>query len=118
MKTGTSNRIGLIVAFAAVAALAALTVATVPSVSAEDAEEAEVVTSTFHVDGMTCGGCEVGVRRVVKKLEGVEDVEASHKEGTAVVTYQAGTVTPEQIIEAIETLGYSAELPAEEGEGA
>jgi len=34
--------------------------------------EAEgTTTSTFHVTGMTCGGCEVGVRRVVSKLEGV-----------------------------------------------
>ncbi len=118
MKTRVSKRIGVTVALAAVAALAALTAASVPFVSAEDAEETDVAISTFHVKGMTCGGCEVGVRRVVKKLEGVEDVEASHKEGTAVVTYQPGTVTPEQIIEAIETLGYSAELPAEEGEGA
>lgn len=72
--------------------------------------EPGVTTTTFQVTGMTCGGCEVGVRRVVKKLEGVETVEASYEAGTATVTYNAGEVTPDDIIAAIEELGYTAEL--------
>ena len=84
-----------------------------------DSTEAEsFATSTFHVTGMTCGGCEVGVRRMVNKLEGVEDVEASHKAGTATVTYQADKVTPDAIIAAIEELGYTAELEVGEEEDA
>ena len=71
-------------------------------------------TATFHVTGMTCGGCEVGVRRIVKKLDGVDEVEASHEEATAVVTYRADEVTPEDIIAAIEELGYTAELASDE----
>lgn len=83
------------------------------------AEPADALTtSTFHVTGMTCGGCEVGVRRVVQKLDGVEEVEASHREETAVVTYRTGEVTPEEIIAAIEELGYSAELASGEDEDA
>ena len=77
-----------------------------------------LTTATFHVTGMTCGGCEVGVRRVVKKLDGVEEVEASHREETAVVTYRAGEVTPEDIIAAIEELGYAAQLAGGEDEDA
>ena len=80
--------------------------------------EAETATSTFHVTGMTCGGCEVGVRRVVKKLEGIENVEASHKNGTATVTYRTDQVHPDDIIAAIEELGYTAELEVEEEAGA
>jgi copper chaperone CopZ len=76
--------------------------------------KAEATTSVFEVTGMTCGGCEVGVRRVVKKLEGVEEVEASHKEGTTTVTYDPEQVGPEDIIEAIEELGYTAELQLDE----
>ncbi len=70
--------------------------------------------SRFHVEGMTCGGCEVAVRRLVGKLDGVDDVEASHQEGSAVVTYEPDKVTPEDIIVAIAQLGYTAEL--EDGE--
>lgn len=81
-------------------------------------EAGDTATSTFHVTGMTCGGCEVGVRRAVGKLEGVEEVEASHEEGTATITYQANMVTPDAIIAAIEELGYTAELKADEEEDA
>lgn len=80
--------------------------------SAQD--EANATTSTFHVSGMTCGGCEVGVRRVVKKLEGVETVEASYEDETATVTYLPDRVTPDDIIAAIEELGYTAHLASDE----
>ena len=84
-----------------------------------DSSEAEsAATSTFHVTGMTCGGCEVGVRHIVNKLEGVQEVEASHEEGTATVTYRVDKVTPDDIIAAIEQLGYTAELATSEEEDA
>lgn len=83
-----------------------------------DAPSEGMRTSIFHVTGMTCSGCEVGVRRVVGKLDGVEDVEASHDDGTATVTYETGKVTPEAIIAAIEELGYTAELADSDEEDA
>jgi copper chaperone CopZ len=46
----------------------------------------------------------------VRKLDGVERVEASYKEGRAELTYDRGNVTPEQIEDAIEKVGYQAEL--------
>lgn len=79
-----------------------------------DGDEAET-TSTFDVEGMTCGGCEAGVKLKVKKLDGVTSVEASYDEGTAVVTYDPEKVTPGQIIAAIEELGYDAELREDDG---
>ncbi len=86
---------------------------------AESREGASLVTSAFAVEGMTCGGCEAGVRLAVGKLEGVETVEASYEENRAEVTYDPAQVTPERIIAAIQELGYTAELigpAAEEGE--
>ena len=83
------------------------------SAAAED-ETARIVTATFAVEGMTCGGCEAGVEIKVGRLAGVQSVEASHEEGRAAVTYAPDEVTPEAIIEAIEELGYSAELVEEE----
>lgn len=73
-------------------------------------EEADTTVSTFKVEGMTCGGCEAGVKAKVKKLAGVDSVEASYQEGTARVVYDPAKVTPQQIIAAIEQLGYEAEL--------
>ncbi len=85
--------------------------------AAAAAAETSTVTATFHVTGMTCGGCEVAVERAVKKLEGVDKVKASYKDERAVVTYDPSRVTPERIIAAIETLGYQAELATEDGGG-
>ena len=66
--------------------------------------------SKFDVQGMTCGGCEAGIRRGVKNLDGVIDVRASYKTGSAEVTFDPAKVTPEQIAQAIEKVGYQAEL--------
>ncbi len=81
------------------------------TVAADD--DTRAVTSTFKIEGMTCGGCELGVKMTIKKLDGVESVEASYEDGEAEVVYDPKTVTPEDIIAAIEDLGYSAkfELP-------
>lgn len=68
------------------------------------------VASIFKVQGMTCGGCEAGVKAKVKRLAGVESVEASYAQGTARVVYDPAKVTPEKIIAAIEELGYKAQL--------
>ena len=80
------------------------------------ANESNTVTSTFHVTGMTCGGCEVGVKRAVAKLDGVEDVTASYKQGSAVVTYDPARLKPASIVAAIEKLGYEGKLKTDDGE--
>lgn len=81
-----------------------------------DAPPSNSTTTIFKVEGMTCGGCEVGVRLAVKKLAGVETVTASYDEGRAEVAYDPEEVTPEEIEAAIESLGYEAEPEQPEGE--
>ncbi len=84
-------------------------VALIGTSSASDVA-AETVTKVFDVEGMTCGGCEVAVKRAVSKIDGVDSVKASHEDGRAEVTYDPGNVTIEQIVKAIEKLGYQAKL--------
>lgn len=90
----------------------ALVIAGCTSRSAVAADAVETVVSTFDVDGMTCGGCEAGVKMTVGKLDGVRTVTASHKEGRADVTYDPIQLTAQQIAEAIGKLGYEATLVA------
>jgi copper chaperone CopZ len=78
------------------------------TVGAEESQ-AGLETTVFKVEGMTCGGCEASVKMVVKKLDGVEKVTASHKEGRATVTYDPAKVTTDDIEAAIEKIGYTAE---------
>ena len=80
-------------------------------------DDSQFVTSTFEIDGMTCGGCELGVKMKIKKLDGVRSVKASYEDGQAKVVYYPSTVTPDDIIAAIEDLGYTAELVGDETEG-
>jgi Cu+-exporting ATPase len=68
-----------------------------------------------HVDlpisGMSCASC---VARIEKRLNQLEGVEASVSFATerASVDYDAGTVAPERLVEAVAEAGYQAALPA------
>ena len=62
----------------------------------------------LNVEGMTCPMCPLMVKTAVKNLEGVIEVDVNYKEAKAVVSYQEGKVTVEQIIKAIEKVGFKA----------
>jgi len=55
------------------------------------------------------------VKLAVRKLNGVHQVEASYKEGKAVVVYEPSTVSVEEIKAAIDKVGFKAELQSESG---
>jgi len=75
------------------------------------AEQPRWVTTVFPTEGMTCGGCEHAIQAAVGKLGGVKLVRASHLQKRTEVTYDAVRVRPEQIVAAINQLGYRARLP-------
>jgi len=56
---------------------------------------------------MTCGGCENAVKRTLERLDGVEEVSASHDTGLVGVRFDQDKVTPAVLREQIEGLGYS-----------
>lgn len=69
-------------------------------------------TVTLNVEGMYCGGCAVSVRVALKKLEGVQDAKVDAKKAQAVVDYVEGKVTVEQMVQAVEKVGYKASKPS------
>lgn len=70
-------------------------------------------TATGHVEleigGMTCASCAARIERKLNKLDGVTATVNYATEKASVDV--AGEVTPEQLIEAVETVGYTAQLP-------
>ena len=60
----------------------------------------------LKVDGMHCGGCEGRVKRVLEALPQVDEVAASHVEGTAVVTLNAD-VADDVLKSKVEGLGFT-----------
>jgi len=72
----------------------------------------ELRTVTLAIRGMTCGGCVLGTRTVLRRLPGVTTAAVSYERGTAVVTYDPAKVTVAQMIAAIQTLKYTATVVA------
>jgi copper chaperone CopZ len=69
-----------------------------------------VSTVTLTVEGMTCSSCSVAVRTALKRLDGVRDARVSVEEKRAVVDYEPTKVTPQQMVDAVNRLGYRASL--------
>lgn len=65
----------------------------------------------FDVAGMDCGGCVIGTRAALRKVEGVAQADATYDEatgeGTAWAVYDPAKVTPERLMAAIRELGYT-----------
>jgi copper chaperone len=62
---------------------------------------------TFNVPDMSCGHCKAAVEGELNKLSGVEAASADIEKGTVEVSYDEGTVTIEDLEEAIEEAGYT-----------
>lgn len=77
----------------------------------EQAIPAGFARADFDVAGMDCGGCVIGTRAALRKLEGVQQADASYDDatskGTAWAIYDPSKVTPERMMAAIRELGYT-----------
>lgn len=61
-------------------------------------------TTTYTVNGMTCGHCELSVKEEISEIKGVTDVTADHTTGAVTVTGEG--FSDEQIAAAIAEAGY------------
>jgi copper chaperone CopZ len=84
-------------------------------VSAAGAEPAKTQTAKFGIEGMTCSACATAAKVALKKLDGVTDAKVSFDDKEAVVEYLEGKVTLEQMVEAVNGLGYKATAKSELG---
>lgn len=72
-------------------------------------------TVSLHVEGMTCASCKVAVRTALSKLDGVRDAKVDVHRKSAAIDYDPARVTPQQMVDAVNRLGYQASLPAKGG---
>jgi copper chaperone CopZ len=61
---------------------------------------------TLNVKGMTCGGCESKVKKVLSAQNGVSDVKVSHKDSKAELHLEDGKASVDDLIKAVKKLGY------------
>jgi len=67
---------------------------------------------TIPVSGMTCAACSSRVQRALEKTPGVSQASVNLMTENAVVSFDATSVTPEQLVERIRATGYGAEVPS------
>ena len=118
MKSRTLTTISLILATLIVGALAVNTIMPMISSSAVQQESPSFpnqARATLQVHGMTCFSCELHVKKVLKKIPGVVDVEASTADKSASVTFDSRQVDVANLVNAINTkTGYKASWKGEE----
>lgn len=70
--------------------------------------------TTIPIEGMTCNACVANIKKGLKDIDGLEKVEVSLQDRNATVFYEEGAVTPRQIQNAIDRIGYKAGEPVTE----
>ena len=75
--------------------------------------EGEVNSIEIPIEGMSCMSCVANVKKTVSSMDGVKEVNVILKDRNARVKYDALIVTEEQLIDAINKLGYQAGKPKE-----
>ena len=64
----------------------------------------------FKVTGMTCAACSAGIQKTVGKMKGVRKAEVSLMGEKMQVDYDESSLSSDQIIAAVEDLGYGASV--------
>ncbi len=65
-------------------------------------------TLVLKVTGMSCGGCVKSVTGVLEALPGVSKADVSLEKNEAVISYEAGKVSREQMVQVIDDAGFEA----------
>ena len=64
----------------------------------------------LRITGMTCSHCSARVEKALKELNGVADAKVNLEENNAVVKFDSGTLTTDNLVQTVEDAGYSAAL--------
>lgn len=67
-----------------------------------------ISTHIFRVHGMHCGGCALLIDDALEELPGVRSTQTRAKKGLSTVELDLTQSRPEDVISAIEQLGYRA----------
>lgn len=64
----------------------------------------------INVEGMTCNSCVSTIETQIGQRSGVQSITVSLEKKQAKISYTAEKMTPEQLVEAIEDMGFDAKL--------
>lgn len=67
----------------------------------------------MSIDGMVCSACQSSVKKTIKSLDGVKDVEVSLENRNAIVTFYPNLIKADSIQKAVNKGGFTAGKPQE-----
>lgn len=76
-------------------------------------EGANVKTVIIPIEGMSCSACAARVKKTLTAIAGVLDVEVNLAERNASVRFDPSKLSPDQMVSAVNGLGYHASAPEE-----
>ena len=79
-----------------------------PAVEADSSAATSII---IPVEGMSCSACVARVKRGLKAVKGVSEVQVSLEKREAEVRYAPKKTSPEKLAKAIKDLGYKAGTP-------
>ncbi len=63
----------------------------------------------LKVEGMTCGHCQMSVKKALENVKGVKSAVVDLENKSALVNYKSNKVTVENLVLAVTDAGYKAE---------
>ncbi|MCC9166776.1 heavy metal translocating P-type ATPase [Pontibacter harenae] len=72
----------------------------------ETAVEKKYKKSTFPVEGMSCASCAASIESMLRTKEGVQEANVNFAGKTVQVAYEPATVTPAQLRETVQEIGF------------
>ncbi|MCI0763999.1 heavy metal translocating P-type ATPase [Bacillus sp. TL12] len=69
---------------------------------------------TLDIEGMTCAACATRIEKVLNKMEGVSSATVNLATNSAVVEYNEGLLSTENILEKIKKIGYKGQIRSED----
>ncbi len=69
----------------------------------------------LDIEGMTCAACSARIEKGLQRMEGITEAQVNLMLETARVSYDAGTVSVQDIRDKVTRLGYTAKLQEQEG---
>ena len=68
-------------------------------------------TETYTVHNMSCGSCVKRVQKALAEADGVTEAAVSLEGKSATVTFDESQITPQELKETVDDLGYELLLP-------
>lgn len=65
---------------------------------------------TLKTTGTHCPSCSMLIKMNLEDIDGVESADSDFASGETKVVYDAGRVTPDQLVQAVVAAGYGAEV--------